>query len=290
MKALEDFDFNITIVGLGLIGASFAMALKELNPKNLWAVDIDGEAIKTAQKLGIINKGYLEPEVPLKNSDMIIMCIYPNLTIKFIKDNMNHMKVGAIITDTAGIKGKVLDEINSFIREDLDFIGGHPMAGREYKGIGFATKEIFNGANYILTPTNKNKKENIEWIEKIIKGIGCKNIMKVTPEKHDEIVAYTSQLPHIIAAALMNGSYKEDTHLFAAGSFKDATRVARMNAKLWAELMMENRDNTIAQINMFEEHMKKIKNAIMHKDQDGLEALFEHAKSKREAFIEKCIQ
>ncbi|WP_333473052.1 prephenate dehydrogenase [Crassaminicella thermophila] len=289
MKALEDFDFNITIVGLGLIGASFAMALKELNPKNLWAVDIDMEAIETAQELGMIDKGYLEPEIPLKNSDIVIMCVYPNLTIKFIKDNMNYMKVGAIITDTAGIKKKVLDEINSFIREDLDFIGGHPMAGREYKGIGFAKKDIFKDANYILTPTNKNKKKNIELIEKIIKGIGCKNITKVTPKKHDEIIAFTSQLPHIIAAALINGSNKDD-NLFTAGSFKDATRVAKMNTELWAELLMENRDNTIKQINIFEEHITKIKNAIIKKDKDRLEALFENARNKREAFIEKCMK
>ncbi|QEK11765.1 prephenate dehydrogenase [Crassaminicella thermophila] len=286
---MEDFDFNITIVGLGLIGASFAMALKELNPKNLWAVDIDMEAIETAQELGMIDKGYLEPEIPLKNSDIVIMCVYPNLTIKFIKDNMNYMKVGAIITDTAGIKKKVLDEINSFIREDLDFIGGHPMAGREYKGIGFAKKDIFKDANYILTPTNKNKKKNIELIEKIIKGIGCKNITKVTPKKHDEIIAFTSQLPHIIAAALINGSNKDD-NLFTAGSFKDATRVAKMNTELWAELLMENRDNTIKQINIFEEHITKIKNAIIKKDKDRLEALFENARNKREAFIEKCMK
>lgn len=287
---MDDFDFNITIVGLGLIGGSYAMALKELNPKNLWAVDIDENTIKTAQNMGIVDKGYLDPSIPLKNSDIVIICLYPRLTIEFIKENMNHFRKGAIITDTAGIKNKLIKEINGFIREDIDFVGGHPMAGREYKGLAFATKDIFKDANYILTPTNKNKDENIKIIEKIIKRIGCKNIVKVSPKKHDEMVAYTSQIPHVIAAALMNGAVDDDMHLFVAGSFKDGTRVARMNALLWTELFMSNKESTIAQIEVFEKHVSDIKNAIINEDYDVLENIFENAKCKREEFIEKCMK
>ncbi|TCO73811.1 prephenate dehydrogenase [Marinisporobacter balticus] len=287
---MEDFDFNITIVGLGLIGGSYAMALKDLNPKNIWAVDIDKNALKTAQELGIIDQGYVDPEIPLKNSDIVILCIYPNLAIEFIKEQMDHFKTGAIITDTAGIKEKLLSKINGFVRTDIDFIGGHPMAGREYKGLSFASKDIFDGANYILTPIEQNKKENIQRIEYMIKGIGCKNIIKIDPKKHDEIIAFTSQLPHIVAAALMNGAKEENTHLFVAGSFKDATRVARMNTKLWSELLIENRENTIEQIERFEKYMTEIKNTIINNDQVTLEELFENARGKREEFIEKCMK
>lgn len=287
MISLEDFNFNITIVGLGLIGGSYAMALKGLKPKNLWAVDIDQDTLTRAEDMKIIHKGYKNPQIPLNHSDIVILCIYPDLMVKFMKENMEYFKKDAIITDTAGTKETLIKEINGFIRKDLDFIGGHPMAGREYKGLSFASKDIFLNANYILTPTQHNKKQNIALIEKMIKTIGCKNIMKVSVKKHDEIIAYTSQLPHIMAAALMN-NVREDSHLFAAGSFKDVTRVARLNGKLWAELLLDNRENTIEKIQEFEKNITGIKNAIIHKDLVFLESIFESARIKKEEFIEKC--
>ncbi len=282
---MDEFDFNITIVGLGLIGGSFAMALNKLKPKNVWAVDIDEDSIKIAKSLGIIDEGYLQPEIPLEDSDIVIMCLYPELTIKFIDDNINYFKSGAIITDTAGIKSKIIERINSFLRKDLDFIGGHPMAGRESKGIKFASKDIFNHANYIITPTDRNKKENIEVLENIIRNIGCKNIVKVSSKKHDEIIAFTSQLPHIIASALVNSDIEENTNLFIGGSFKDATRVANMNTQLWLEILMDNSKNIVEKINIFEENLSNIKNAIINKDIDSLEFIFEKGKFKRKEIM-----
>lgn len=282
---MDEFDFNITIVGLGLIGGSFAMALNKLKPKNVWAVDIDEDSIKIAKSLGIIDEGYLQHEIPLEDSDIVIMCLYPELTIKFIDDNINYFKSGAIITDTAGIKSKIIERINSFLRKDLDFIGGHPMAGRESKGIKFASKDIFNHANYIITPTDRNKKENIEVLENIIRNIGCKNIVKVSSKKHDEIIAFTSQLPHIIASALVNSDIEENTNLFIGGSFKDATRVANMNTQLWLEILMDNSKNIVEKINIFEENLSNIKNAIINKDIDSLEFIFEKGKFKRKEIM-----
>lgn len=279
---MDEFDFNITIVGLGLIGGSFAMALNELKPKNLWAVDIDEDAIKTAKDLGIIDEGYLEPEIPLMKSDIVIMCLYPELTIKFVKDNINHFKSKAVITDTAGIKSKVIEEINSFLRKDLDFIGGHPMAGKESKGISYASKDMFENANYIITPTHENKKENLELLEKIAIKIGCKNIIKVSPQKHDEIIAFTSQLPHVIASALINSDIEENTNLFIGGSFKDATRVANINARLWTEIIMDNRKNIIEKISRFEKNLSTIKDAIINEDIFSLEFILEQGRLKRE--------
>jgi len=279
---LTQLDFNITIVGLGLIGGSFAMALKELNPKNLWAIDIDEEVIKIAEEKKIIDKGYINPEIPLKNSDIVITCIYPNLTVKFIKNNINNFKSGAIITDTAGIKEKLIQDIYTFIRDDIDFIGGHPMAGRESKGLEYATKDIFNNSNYLITPTDKNKKENIERIEELVRAIGFKNIVKIDPGQHDEIIAFTSHLPHIMASALINSDSRCDTKFFIAGSYKDATRVAKINWELWTELIMDNRDNTLEQIEIFEKSIADFKKAIMNNDKDRLKALFQKGSQKRE--------
>ncbi|WP_432667673.1 prephenate dehydrogenase [Wukongibacter baidiensis] len=282
---LLELDFNITIVGLGLIGGSFAMALKELNPKNLWAVDIDEEVIKTAEKMKIIDKGYTNPEIPLKKSDIVITCIYPNLTVKFIRDNMENFKSGAIITDTAGIKEKLVREICATIREDVDFIGGHPMAGRESKGLGFATKDIFNNANYLITPTDKNKEENIKKVEELVEAIGFKNIVKLDCKQHDEIIAFTSHLPHIVASALINSDSRNDTKFFVAGGYKDATRVARINEELWTELIMDNYDNNLKQIEIFENSIANFKRAIMNNDRESLKALFRKGSQKREELI-----
>lgn len=280
-----ELDFNITIVGLGLIGGSFAMALKELNPKNLWAIDINEETIKTAEEMKIIDKGYTDPEIPLKKSDIVITCIYPNLTLQFIKDNMDNFKPGAIITDTAGIKEKLIEEIYESIREDVDFIGGHPMAGRESKGLGYATKDIFNNANYLITPTDKNIEENIEIIEELVRTIGFKNIVRLDPREHDKIIAFTSHLPHIMASALITSDSRCDTKFFVAGSYRDATRVAKINADLWTELIMDNRDNTLEQIEVFENSIANFKRAIMNNDRESLKSLFRKGSQKREELI-----
>lgn len=288
MIDLDDFGFNITIVGLGLIGGSYAMALRKLNPKNLWAVDVDEISIQKAQDKGIIDKGFMDPREPLSKSDIVIMCVYPELIVKFMKDNIDFFKSGCLITDTAGTKDTLLDEIKEVLRKDLDFIGGHPMAGREYKGFDSATSDIFIGANYILTPIEINKSKNIELIENIIMAIGCKNIIKVTAKQHDRIMAHTSQLPHIMAAALMNG-VEDDTHLFVAGSFRDATRVARLNGKLWAELMIDNYENTIEKLDDLKDYLDIVRELIDKKDHENLEILFDDARKKREDFLKRCV-
>lgn len=285
MSEIDFSDFTITIVGLGLIGGSFAIALRELNPRKLLAIDIDEGVIKTAENMGIIDKGYIDPKIPLEKSDIVITCIYPNLTVKFVNDNMDNFKSGAIITDTAGIKEKLIEEIYTCIREDIDFIGGHPMAGRESKGLAYASKDIFNNANYLITPTDKNKKENIDNIEKLIKAIGFKNIVKLGPRQHDEIIAFTSHLPHIMASALINSDSRRDTKFFVAGSYRDATRVAKINSELWTELIMDNRNNTLKQIEIFENSIADFKKAIISNDKDSLKALFKKGCQKREELI-----
>lgn len=280
---MKELDFSITIVGLGLIGGSYAKAIKNLNPKKIWGIDIDGESIKVAENLGIIDKGYIDPEIPLKKSDIVIICLYPNATINFMKDNMKFFKHNAIITDTAGIKSSVIKEVSEILRDDLDFIGGHPMAGKENKGITFASENIFKDSNYILTPTYKNQEKNIEIIEEIIKKIGCKNITKTSPERHDEIIALTSQLPHIVASALTHNNSIDCIRHCVGGSFRDATRVAMINTQLWTELFMENNKNIVNELEKFENSIRNIKNILINKDSKALITILEESRLKREA-------
>lgn len=275
---MAELDFSITIVGLGLIGGSYAKAIRDLGAKNLWAVDIDKAVLDEAEKQGVIDKGYTSPSEPLKQSDIVIICIYPGHISKFIKDNISNFKSGTIITDTGGIKSKIVNEINSFIPDSLDFIGGHPMAGKEDKGFEFASKSIFKGANYIITPVTKNSKKNLEIIASLAKKMGCKNVIKISPEKHDEIIAYTSQLTHVIAVSLVNSDILDvDTKLFCGGSYKDMTRVAAINSDLWAELLTENSDNLLKIIRSFEQNIKIMKDAIESKNTSILNEEFEKA-------------
>lgn len=278
-------NLNITIVGLGLIGGTYAEAIKKLNPKNLWAVDIDEDSLLYAEEKKIIDKGFTNAEVPLRDSDIVIMAVYPELTKSFIKEHMDYFKTNAIITDSAGIKESLIEEINSILRSDLDFIGGHPMAGRETSGVRSASAEIFKDANYIITPTDKNKKENIDIIEDLAKQIGFKNIVKLDPRKHDETIAFTSQLPHVIAITLMNCNHIDNVNSFTGGSFNDVTRIAKINPSLWSELMIENKEHMISQIDVFQNYMTGVKNAIKDGDYDALNDILKESNKRKE---EQC--
>ena len=281
----EDFNienFNITIVGLGLVGGSYAMALRKLKPKNIWAVDVDPKALKKGEELNIIDKGYTEGKVPLNNSDLVIICIYPTLVKSFIEKHIESFKPGAIITDVTGIKGGFIEEVNNLIREDVDFVFGHPMAGREKKGLEYASAEVFKGANYIITPTSKNKEKNIEIIEYIAKRIGFKNVTKISPEKHDEVISFTSQLPHVIAVALINSDNLDiNTGSFIGDSYRELTRIAQINGELWSELFIGNKENIIKQIEEFEKNIDLLKKAIINEEKEILQKEFEESSKRR---------
>ncbi len=270
---MEEPDFRnmeITIVGLGLIGGSMALALRKTNPRKIWAIDIDQTILKEACVGGIIDGGCSDGADILKRSDLVVICIYPGLAVQFIKENMANFKAGAVITDTGGIKEIIVREIREVLREDLDFVGGHPLAGKECSGFAHASADLLAGANYLVTPVDKNKKESIALVERMICSIGCQKPIYMSPEKHDEIIALTSQLPHLIATALMNSSAYHDTDKLIGGSFRDATRVAKMNVRLWSELLVENKENVLTQIDIFMDNITKIKDALSQGDDDSL--------------------
>lgn len=281
----EDFninDFNITIVGLGLVGGSYAKALRKLNPKNIWALDIDKVALSKGEELFVIDKGYTDAKEPLKNSDMVIICLYPNLVKKFIVDNINNFKHGAIITDVTGIKCGLVEEINSLNLSFIDFVFGHPMAGREKKGLEYSSAEVFEGANYIITPTIKNKERSLQLVEYIARGIGFKNVVRISAEKHDEVISFTSQLPHVIAVALINSdNLNIDTGSFVGDSYRELTRIAQINGELWSELFIGNKDNLVKKIEIFEKNIKKLKKAIIYEEKKVLEIEFEESSRRR---------
>lgn len=278
-------DIDITIIGLGLIGGSYAMAFKEINSGHIWGVDTNENTLKKAANMKIIDEGYgdFSAHIPIKKSDFVIIAVYPQAAVKIIKNNVKNFKKGAIITDVLGIKGNNIDVIQEILGEhNAEFIGGHPMAGKESSGLEYASKDIFNGANYVLTPTKKNKKHTVDYMEDLIRKIGFKNISIVTPEKHDELIAVTSQLPHAIALSLMNSKgVDKSIKNFIGGSFKDESRVAKINPELWCELFMSNKKFLLKAICDFQESIADIKAAVESEDCERLKTIMKNASLKK---------
>ncbi|NFI52919.1 prephenate dehydrogenase [Clostridium botulinum] len=274
---------RVVIVGLGVIGGSFAMALKDADYKDVYGIDNNKETLLKAEKLNLIKRGYTDGNEILKDADLIIISIYPKLVKDFIKNNIDNFKDGAVITDATGIKKLFINDIVNILPSNIDFIFGHPMAGREKKGIDFASSDVFKGANYILTPTSKNKEANLKLVENLAYEIGFKRIKRISPEFHDEMIGFTSQLPHSLAVALVNSDLEgRDTGSFIGDSYRDLTRIADINEDLWSELFLGNKENLLKSIESFECELDKIKDAIKDDDKESLKKLFIKSTKRRE--------
>ncbi|MCT4595365.1 MAG: prephenate dehydrogenase [Anaeromicrobium sp.] len=279
-------DFNITIVGLGLIGGSYAKALRRNNPKNLWAIDKDQHTIKKAMDLNVIDECESIKEA-LSKTHILIMCLYAQDNIKFIRENLTHLKEDILITDVCGVKGHMVQRINNIIGNSMEFIGGHPMAGREFNGFDYSHENLFMNCNYIITTIPDNTDKNIYKIRKIAELIGSNNIIMTSPKRHDELVAYTSHLSHVIANAFVNNT-NEEANDFIGGSFKDITRVAYLNPYLWSKILINNKENVLKEIDKFEENIKIIKEALKEEDMDILCSQLESGRIKRKEINLKC--
>ncbi|NKF07514.1 prephenate dehydrogenase [Clostridium gasigenes] len=274
---------RILIVGLGVVGGSYAMALKEAGYEDVYGLDTDLDTLKKAEDLRIIKKGYIDGTDIVEKCDLIILSIYPRLVKKFIQDNKNRFKKGTVITDATGIKEMFINDILEILPSNVDFIFGHPMAGREKKGIDYASSKVFKGANYLITTIDSNKEENIKLIEKLAYNIGFKKVRRITPKYHDEMISFTSQLPHAIAVALINSDEEgRDTGSFIGDSYRDLTRIANINEYLWSELFLGNKSNLIKVIDEFEVELEKIKVALENNDNECLKELFIKSTKRRE--------
>jgi len=274
---------RIVVVGLGVIGGSFTMALKEIGYDDVYGIDTNEETLVKAKNLGLIKEGFTSGEEIVRSADLIIMSLYPRLVKRFINDNKDNFKDGAVITDATGIKKMFIEHIVNILPDNIDFVFGHPMAGREKKGIDFATSEVFKGANYILTPVDRNKEENLKLIENLAYEIGFKRVRRITPEYHDEMIGFTSQLPHALAVALVNSDVEgRDTGSFIGDSYRDLTRIANINEDLWSELFLGNKENLLMSIQNFENELDKIKYAIENDDKESLKEVFIKSTQRRE--------
>ena len=279
-KPLRDLTF--AIVGLGLIGGSYAKALRNLKVRKILGMDISHGIARACLNANMIDEVVEEGGRNLKEADVIICSVYPEAVVGFVRQNVQNFAEGMLMTDATGVKGTMPREIQELLPEGCEFISGHPMAGRQGSGLGMSDAAIFNNSNYIIVPTEKNTPEAVSWLEDFAKALGCARSVKVSMEDHDKIIAYTSDLPHITAVALVNSaSYNENTQYFIAGGFRDATRVADINPDLWSDLFLSNRDNVIAEIENYQSQLERWKKAIMQNDREKLKAIMREAGPRR---------
>jgi prephenate dehydrogenase len=279
-KPLRDLTF--AIVGLGLIGGSYAKALRNLKVRKILGMDISHGIARACLNANMIDEVIEADGSNLKEADVIICSVYPEAIVGFVRQNVQNFAEGMLMTDATGVKGTMPHDIQALLPESCEFISGHPMAGRQGSGLGMSDAAIFNNSNYIIVPTEKNTPEAVRWLEEFAKALGCARSVKVSTEDHDKIIAYTSDLPHITAVALVNSaSYNENTQYFIAGGFRDATRVADINPDLWSDLFLSNRANVIAEIENYQKQLERWKNAIEDNDRETLKEIMREAGPRR---------
>ncbi len=269
------------IIGLGLIGGSIARRLRGFHNCTIAAYNRTAQTILLAKQDGAIDEGSSDPGEVMEGADLIILCLYPQLNVDIIKNNLSHIKSGAVITDVSGVKSFMVKELSKILPDDVDFIGAHPMAGREVGGYKSSTDTLFNKASFLITPTKKNKPENIALVRELAEYIGCRHVVTTTPEEHDAVIAYTSQLMHVVAVALCDNPMIERSTFFSAGSLRDCTRVAIINAQMWSELFTENKDALCQRIEELQQSLEKIKRATAKGDRAELEKIMEHATAQK---------
>jgi prephenate dehydrogenase len=273
---------KITIVGLGLMGGSIAKALKRGTGAVVTAIDSDEALMAQALFEGVIDRGCPNPSDALRDADLTVLCLYPEAAMRFIKANMNYFKTGSVITDICGVKRPVIDGVLPHLRGDIDYVPGHPMAGRERAGYRYSDAALFDRCNYILTPLESNSEVSIELVKCFAGALGTGAVVMAAPAEHDEMIAYTSQLPHALAVAYVLAAGERNPLPFSAGSYRDVSRVAAINAEMWAELFLENKQALQCEIDKLRSGMERIEEYIRTGDKQGLTEYMSAAARLRE--------
>ena len=282
-----DTSKKILIVGLGLLGGSYARVLKRFG-FHISAITPSQEDIDYACAEGFLDEGATTPDARIVGeADLVVFALYPHVFVEWIAAHQHLLKSGALLTDVTGVKESIVYQIQEMLRPDVEFIGAHPMAGREVSGVKNSTDRLFIGANYIVTPTEKNTPAAIAGCEELGRLLGFANIATLSPREHDEMIGFLSQLTHCIAITLMTCNDKENMEKFTGDSFRDLTRIARINDLMWSELFMANKDLLLAQMDLFIDKFTELKQMLLTGDTDGMRAMMRHATARRALFDKK---
>ena len=278
-----DKDTRFFIVGLGLLGGSYAKALKKQG-FSVEAVTRSQSTIDYALEQGIIDGGaaFPDPEI-IGRADFVVLAMYPQTLLDWVKAHQRYFKPGALITDVTGVKTCVVEPVQQMLRPDVEFIAAHPMAGRETLGVRNADDSIFRGANYIVTPTEKNTTQAIEACEELGRVLGFARVSRLTPEKHDEMIGFVSQLTHAIAVALMTCNDIEGLEKYTGDSFRDLTRIAKINDEMWSELFLANREALLEQMDQFAAQFALMRQQLAEGDREGMRDVMRRSTVRRKA-------
>ncbi len=275
---------RILIVGLGLIGGSYAEGLRKAGYE-VGAVTRSQKTLDYALAKGIIDSGSIEvTEDYVSRFDIVVFALYPHVFLSWIERYQGFIRPGALLTDVTGVKRAVVYKVQEMLRPDLEFVGAHPMAGREVYGVENADSSIFKGANYIVTPTPANTEQAVRTCEELGRTLGFGCISRLTPEMHDEMIGFLSQLTHCIAVALMNSKKSEHLAKFTGDSFRDLTRIARINEGMWSELFLLNRDELLSQMDLFAEKFGELREAVAEGDIPKMQEMMRISTERRSRF------
>ena len=275
------------IVGLGLLGGKYALELSRAG------FHVDGINRSEGHLQYALDHGYIASgkthdfEDLVRQADHIIFGLYPTALIEWFRTYGHLLKEGCIFTDVSGVKTGLVEPIQAMCRPGVEFIASHPMAGRETSGVAHSAEVNFAPANFIITPTEKNTPEAIEWCRTLARTLGFARISVLSPAEHDHMIGYVSQLCHAIAVSLMCASDNTELAKYTGDSFRDLTRIARINDKMWAELFLWNKDNLISEIDMFSDALATMRQKLVDDDREGLEKMFRLSTERRKAFDKK---
>ncbi len=269
----------IAICGLGLIGGSLLKAIQGFEGARIYGIDLDDTTWWAAREAGLI-----EPErdaaAIFARADVTFVCLPPQAALDCI--NQNTFKPGALVTDVCGVKQAIYDGLTN---HQIDFIGGHPMAGREISGFFASDATLFHNASYLITPKSSNQPAHVDWLKRMAAYIGCRETVITTPAEHDAMIAYTSQLMHVVAAVLCASPRLLKAKDFSAGSLRDCTRVAKLDSRLWSQLFLANRDELSACITEFEQGLDIVKACLAENDRSALADFLEKSVQRKAEFL-----
>lgn len=284
---LIDKNKKILIVGLGLLGGSYAMSLKR-SGYQVSAITKEQKDIDFAIDKGYIDSGSIIPcENNIKDADIIIFALYPHVFVEWIEKYQKFIKPGAILTDVTGVKGCIVYDIQNMLRSDIEFISAHPMAGRELSGVQNSDDRIFNEANYIVVPTSKNTENAISLCKDLGYTLNFHKIVALSPEEHDEMIAFLSQLTHCIAVSLMCANENDRLAEYTGDSFRDLTRIGKINDEMWSELFLLNKKPLLKEMDAFLDVFVKLRQMVESGDRENMRELMKRSTERRKLFDKK---
>lgn len=278
---------KIAVVGLGLIGGSFCKAIKAYTNHEVYGVGrtLNSRSVQMALQEDAIDKAIIPSELGV--ADLTILCLHPQGIIDFVEENQEYFRPGSIVIDAGGVKEAIVSAVEPVLENrGVCFIGCHPMAGREFSGYAYSLPDMYKGASMILTPGEKTPEEAVLVVESLARDIRFGRIVKCTPKEHDSTIAFTSQLAHVVSSAYIKSPTTQKESGFSAGSFKDLTRVAKLNEDMWTELFLMNKEALVYEIDTIMGHLQQYRDAIADNQPEQLRELLKEGRIMKEWSLE----